>query len=251
MKSNRCRQEIAIQNQVADQYDGVRYQVPHARCYHVWWATDMLADTPDQGLWLDLGCGTGWIHEVMQAQGCRRRLVGLDISAGMLRHAQGKQMPVIRGDAQKLPFEDGCFDGVLAKGTLHHLPEMEEAISEVCRVLKPGGIALMTDPNLSPLRVLKYVLRNRDAHFSHQHRSIGPWEYRRKVASSLEILDFQYFGLLAYPAAFPDILPFALPPVLVEALIRLDQRLARLPLLKHFCWAFKLTARRARALAPS
>jgi ubiquinone/menaquinone biosynthesis C-methylase UbiE len=251
MKNDRRQQEIAIQNQVADQYDGVRYQVPHARCYHMWWVTDMLADTADHGLWLDLGCGTGWIHEVLESLGSRRRLVGIDISAGMLRHAQGKQLPVVRGDAQQLPFEDGCFDGVLAKGILHHIPDMEEAIAEVRRVLKPGGIAVMTDPNLSPLRVLKYVLRNRDAHFSHQHRSIGPGEYRRKIAASLEVLDFQYFGLLAYPAAFPDILPFALPPALVEALIRLDRRLAHLPLLKHFCWAFKLTARRARALAPS
>ena len=248
MKTDRRQQEIDIQNQVAGHYDGVRYQLPHARSYHVWWVADMLAGTPDHGLWLDLGCGTGWIREVMQMRDCRRRLVGLDISSEMLRHARGKQFPVVLGDAEKLPFEDQCFDGVLAKGTLHHIPDMEGAMAELHRVLKPGGIAVLTDPNISPLRVLKFTLQNRDEHFSSLHRAIGPSEYRRTIASFLEIVDFQYFGLLAYPAAFPDILPVSITKAHIDALIRLDQWLARLPLLQSFCWAIKITARKAADL---
>ncbi len=106
---------------MSDAYENERYRHPHSRCYHVWWVEDMIASTSDNGLWLDLGCGTGWIYEVLQMNGCRRRLMGVDIALGMLRYAKAKQLKVVMGDAEKLPFGNNSFNGVLAKGVLHHL----------------------------------------------------------------------------------------------------------------------------------
>jgi SAM-dependent methyltransferase len=204
----------------------------------------MVASTPDAGLWLDLGCGTGWNYEVLRMKGHRRRLVGIDISDRMLRFALDKQLPVVMGDAEKLPFRDQSFDGILAKGVLHHLPNMESAVVEIERVLKPGGIVVLSDPNLSPLRVLKHVLKNPDNHFSNLHRSIRPSDLIRKIKPYLEVVGFKYFGFLAYPAAFPDILPLSVSETRMETLIRFDQIIARIPFLNQFCWAFKLMARK-------
>lgn len=244
MRIDHQRQEIATQNQVSDAYEGERYRRAHSRRYHIWWAEDMLASAEDTGLWLDLGCGTGWIYEVVQLRGYHRRVVGIDIALGMLRHAQRKQMPAVLGQAEKLPFDDACFDGVLAKGVLHHVSDMASAVAEIARVLKPGGVAVLADPNLSPLRAMRYALKNRDAHFSPLHRALHPGVYRRQVARHLDVVDMAYFGLFAYPAAFPDILPFTLTVKFMECLIDFDEKLARLPGLKRFCWAFKLTARK-------
>jgi ubiquinone/menaquinone biosynthesis C-methylase UbiE len=244
MKTELQQQEIDLQDRVAAHYEGDRYQAPHARRYHIWWVNEMLRGTPDTGLWLELGCGTGWVHEVLRGQGSRRQLIGLDISRGMLRHARRKQMRVLCGDAVQLPFADQSFDGVLAKGVLHHIPAMAAAVAEIARVLKPGGVATLAEPNLSPLRALRYTLRHRDEHFSALHRALRPAMCRRMVAGRLRIIRFRFFGLLAYAAAFPDILPLKVTTGQMDGLIRLDELLARVPFLNQFCWAFSLTARK-------
>jgi ubiquinone/menaquinone biosynthesis C-methylase UbiE len=241
------RREIEVQDQVSDQYEAKRYHAPHSRRYHIWWVEDMIAPTPDEGLWLELGCGTGWVHEVLQMRGSRRRLIGLDISMGMLRHAHRKQMTVLQGEASRLPFAANCFDGVLAKGVLHHVPDMAAAVEEIARVLKPGGLVVLAEPNLSPLRAFKYTLKNRNEHFSALHRAIRPSDLRRIVAASLAVTRLRYFGLLAYVAAFPDILPIGMTARRMDGLIRLDEKLARLPLVERFCWAFTLSAQKQGA----
>jgi len=245
MRTEQQRQEIATQNLVSEAYENERYRLKNSRRYHIWWAEDMISSTEDSGLWLDLGCGTGWIHEVLHMKGHARRLVGLDIAIGMLRYAQRKQLPVVLGDAEKLPFGDGSFDGVLAKGVLHHLSDMTSAVEEIARILKPGGVAVFADPNLNPLRALRYALKNQGHHFSPLHRAFRPDQYTRQIEPFLDIVDLAYFGLFAYPAAFPDILPFTVSEKIMERLIRLDETIARLPFLNRFCWALKLTARKS------
>lgn len=49
----------------------------------------------------------------------------------------------LQGDAECLPFNDGCFDIVYSNGVLHHTPDTEQAVREVYRVLKPGGRAVV------------------------------------------------------------------------------------------------------------
>ena len=242
MKSDRQLREIDIQDKVAQAYQDARYRKPHSRRYHIWWVEDMLSATSDAGLWLDLGCGTGWISEVLQIKHQRRRLVGVDISAEMLRFAQIKKCPVLRGDAETLLFRQETFDGVLAKGVLHHLPDIETLLGEIARILKPGGIAVFADPNLSPLRILKYSLSHRREHFSELHRAMRPRDYVRKFMAHFKIVEFKFFGMFAYPAAFPDILPFEVSEKRMAHLIRLDQLIAKVPIIKELCWAFKLTA---------
>lgn len=238
------RGEIDLQDRVSERYEAERYQAPHSRRYHIWWVEDMLAPAPDEGLWLELGCGTGWVHEVLDMRGSRRRLIGLDISMGMLRHAHRKKMTVLRGDASRLPFAANCFDGVLAKGVLHHLPDMTSAVEEIARILKPGGMAVLAEPNLSPLRAFKVTLSNRNEHFSALHRAIRPSTFCQTVAAYMEIASIRYFGFFAYAAAFPDILPLRMTEKHMQKLIRLDEKLSRLPLIKRFCWGFNLTVRK-------
>ena len=244
MKTESQQQEIDLQDRVAAYYEDERYQAPHARRYHIWWVNEMLTGTPDAGLWLEIGCGTGWVHQVLRGQDSRRQLIGLDISMRMLRHARRKQMVVLRADAARLPFADQSFDGVLAKGVLHHIPDMAMVVSEIARVLKPGGVAALAEPNLSPLRALRYTLRHRDEHFSALHRALRPRDCGRIVSGWMTITRFRYFGLLAYAAAFPDILPLRLSAPQMGRLIRLDEILARVPLVNRFCWAFCLVAQR-------
>lgn len=248
MRTDLRKQEIEVQDHVAHLYEDIRYRLPHSRRYHLWWTTEMLKGSKDSGLWLDLGCGTGWNISVLQLLKQQRKIIGIDISEKMLRFAKSKNMNVLRGDALQLPFCDASFDGILAKGVLHHLPDIKQAVAEIARVLKTDGQVVMVDPNPSLLRKFQLFLKNKELHFSHLHRSISPNEYQTIISKYMKISDFRYFGLLAYPMAFPDILPLkgGLQPTAeqIRALIHFDALVARMPIAKWLCWAFMLTGRK-------
>jgi ubiquinone/menaquinone biosynthesis C-methylase UbiE len=78
-------------------------------------------------------------------------LVGLDLSTEMLSLARrradeiGRQVELREGDAQELPFEDGRFDTVLCTFSLCNIPDVERAVAEMKRVLKPGGRLILVD----------------------------------------------------------------------------------------------------------
>ena len=95
---------------------------------------------------LDLACGSG-IYSRPFARALRRgRVVGLDLSPAMLRHAKRHaaeerlgNLFFARGDAQQLPFRAGRFDLVNCCGALHLFPDTARALAEIARVLRPHG----------------------------------------------------------------------------------------------------------------
>ncbi len=96
----------------------------------------------DQALVLELGVGTGRIALPVAAAGCR--VVGVDISAEMLRVARAKEgggaLWLLQGDIERLPFADGVFDATLAVHVLHLARDWRSVLAEAMRVLRPGGV---------------------------------------------------------------------------------------------------------------
>ena len=86
---------------------------------------------------LEVGCGTGIYAERVRDLGWAP--VGIDISAGMLGHARGR-LPAARGDAQHLPFRSGSVPAVIAVMVHTDMPDYAAVLSEVHRVLAPGGV---------------------------------------------------------------------------------------------------------------
>jgi SAM-dependent methyltransferase len=90
---------------------------------------------------LDVGCGTGrWVRRYLELG---HRSTGVDATLGMLRIAreQGTAPPLLAGEAFHLPFSDAVFDCVSDVTVVQHIPTelQQKAISEMVRVLKPGG----------------------------------------------------------------------------------------------------------------
>jgi SAM-dependent methyltransferase len=88
------------------------------------------------GTCLEIGCGTGVHADRLRRLGWTP--VGVDLSAGMLRHAAGR-LPVARADAERLPVRDGCFPAVIAMMAHTDMPGYPAVLREVARVLRPGG----------------------------------------------------------------------------------------------------------------
>jgi SAM-dependent methyltransferase len=99
---------------------------------------------------LELGCGTGVFLRHVGSTGAQIR--GIDVSQDLLERARSHvaEFPNVGldcGNAEQLPYQDGSFDAVYGSSVLHHL-ELEPALKEVARVLRPGGRAVFTEPNL-------------------------------------------------------------------------------------------------------
>ena len=89
---------------------------------------------------LDVGCGTGFVSMLYP----NFDITGVDISDGMLAHNPHKW---IKAPAEQLPFPDNHFDFVVCRSLLHHLDEPMAGLSEMYRVLKPGGKFMCWDPH--------------------------------------------------------------------------------------------------------
>jgi SAM-dependent methyltransferase len=114
---------------------------------------------------LDMGCGGGRHAFALYRRGAD--VVALDLSFDDLREVdtmframelegevtEGGSAVAVRGSAYALPFEDNSFDRIIAAEILEHLPEDSLAMSELFRVLKPGGLIAVTVPRWLPEKV--------------------------------------------------------------------------------------------------
>ena len=108
----------------------------------------------ERPLLLDVATGTGRVPLAL----VRNRfaltggqIVGLDLSLGMLQQARdklgdyGERVSFVWEDASRLPFDDGAFDAVTSLEALEFLPSPREALTEMVRVLAPGGVLMVTN----------------------------------------------------------------------------------------------------------
>jgi demethylmenaquinone methyltransferase/2-methoxy-6-polyprenyl-1,4-benzoquinol methylase len=109
-------------------------------------------------LLLDLATGTGDLALVLQRKLYGARIIGVDFSEPMLAMARRKGLrETILADAMQLPCTDETADVVTIAFGLRNLPDWRRALSEIRRVLRPGGHVLVMDfslPHWKPLRAM-------------------------------------------------------------------------------------------------
>ena len=115
------------------------------RIYHVKLIREHLGDLSGKRV-LDIGCGKGRFARLFHEQEPSAEIWGLDISEEMLKFVP-EGIHTRAGSMTELPFEDAWFDGAYATESLEHAVEIEKAVSEMCRVVKPGGRIAIIDKN--------------------------------------------------------------------------------------------------------
>jgi SAM-dependent methyltransferase len=114
---------------------------------------------------LDLGCGAG--RHTFEALRRSAHTISLDLDDVVLKNTAGMTAAMrqegeyppqvgaacVRADALRLPFASGSFDAVIASEILEHIRRDERALSEIARVLKPGGRVAVTVPRFWPERM--------------------------------------------------------------------------------------------------
>ncbi len=107
---------------------------------------------------LDVGCGPGRWYTTIRKKLPESVYAGVDLHSGMVRNHPGKGQLFV-ADAQGLPYADAMFDVVMANHMLFHVQDLETAIQEFRRVLKPGGILMATTNSVHNMPELQVLLR--------------------------------------------------------------------------------------------
>jgi SAM-dependent methyltransferase len=103
---------------------------------------------------LDVGCSSGYGAVALLAHGpAGRVVVGVERDAEALEIGRARLpwLQIIEGDAAALPIRDRCADAVLLLDVLEHLAEPDRAIAEAHRVLRPGGVLIVSVPHRGAL----------------------------------------------------------------------------------------------------
>jgi len=124
----------------------IRYQVEWARI------KEALSSIGYHNVVFDGGCGSGEYLKRIQSANLCKEIVGLEYDEEnfkkLLSNLEGKEnVKVVRGSLLEAPFPDSFADLVMSTQVLEHIEEHEKAASELNRLLKPGGYAIITVPH--------------------------------------------------------------------------------------------------------
>lgn len=105
---------------------------------------------------LDIGSGTGYLIDMLSKEH-DAEFIGLDLSPEMIKQAESKNIKnakFVEGRSDMLPFENDSFDIVTCSQSFHHYPETDKPMQEAKRVLKPGGLYILSDTGCGPFKML-------------------------------------------------------------------------------------------------
>ncbi|HEY1804756.1 MAG TPA: methyltransferase domain-containing protein [Terracidiphilus sp.] len=152
---------------------------------------------------LDLGCGDGQLTLRIAESGAS--VVGIDSSGSMVKAARDRGVKVDQGSAETLPYPDGIFEAVFSNAALHWVRGQDEMLSQVHRVLRPGGrfVAEMGGHgNIAAIRVAFAAVLSR-----HGFASLGErgnyYPTSEAYSSRLERHGFDVQKILLFPRPTP------------------------------------------------
>ncbi|NLT54410.1 MAG: class I SAM-dependent methyltransferase [Actinomycetales bacterium] len=127
-------------------------------------AEEVAAVAPTGGRVLDVGTGPGWLPVEIARRRPDLRVTGVDVAPDMVAlaggHAAGLngRVEAVLGDVVELPFPDDRFDLVVSTLSMHHWPDVDHALPELGRVLRPGGQVWIYDVRVAPFDRLDAVV---------------------------------------------------------------------------------------------
>lgn len=129
---------------------------------------------------LDLGAGSGGVSVALASNGAHD-LVAADVVVNSdlaeVRRASGVPLQQVASTGERLPFADGSFDAVLCLETIEHLPDARGAAREMMRILRPGGLVMITTPAR-----FRYLHRP-DPHYQVRGLALLPDAMQRRVVT--------------------------------------------------------------------
>ena len=188
---------------------------------------------------LELGCGTGLFTRSFDKSGAE--IIAIDVSPALLDRARKKnvsdRVSFHVEDAEALSFEDETFDAVIGSSVLHHL-NMDQALREIYRVLKPGGRFAFAEPNMMNPQI---AIQGKIPHLRRM-LGISPEEtafFRWSLGRQLRRTGFTRVCIQPY-----DFLHPAVPRPFISVMRGVGYVCERLPIVREIAGSLMISARR-------
>jgi ubiquinone/menaquinone biosynthesis C-methylase UbiE len=156
---------------------------------------------------LDVGCGPGTYLAALQGRDPSLKITGVDLSQGMLASARDAGVSSVAvSDAITLPFRSATFDAVMANHMLYHVEHIDRAVTELRRVLRPGGMLLAVtnaQQHFAEFDALLATVSGRDGWWRPSHRFVldNGGSYLQEMFDEVEVVRFD--GELRVPEVEP------------------------------------------------
>ncbi|MFZ2201991.1 MAG: class I SAM-dependent methyltransferase [Microgenomates group bacterium] len=166
--------------------------------FHWWWAgrqelvKDLLKPEKPQKI-LDIGCGTGETLTFMKKVFPKSKLQGVDYLPEAVKYTKGRGHLALRADALHLPFADATFDAVLLLDVIEHIKDDSGVIKEAKRILKPGGVIVLTAP------ALQFIWSAHDVGQGHERRYTRHMLLKLTAKNKMQVPFISYFNFLLSP----------------------------------------------------
>jgi 2-polyprenyl-3-methyl-5-hydroxy-6-metoxy-1,4-benzoquinol methylase len=142
---------------------------------------------------VDVGCGTGMLMQDLQRYGT---VTGLDFAPVALGYCRERGLAnLVRANVEQIPLRSESVDFVTALDLIEHVHDDHALTAEIWRILRPGGIALMTVP-AHPV-----LWSAHDVALQHKRRYEKPAFRALVTGAGFELLRYSYMMMLIYPAA--------------------------------------------------
>lgn len=154
-KSKKQQVEQMFDN-ISGEYDGLNRVISFG--IDVRWrkkVVQLVADTQPKNI-LDIATGTGDLIINLAKKTAATKLIGLDISEGMLSVGRKKisadhlddRIEMVQADSENMPFEDNSFDAITVAFGVRNFENLEKGLAEIRRVLKPGGLFVILETSV-------------------------------------------------------------------------------------------------------
>jgi len=166
----------------------------------VWWRKRMMKELRQVHPAKILDVATGTADVALEAVSLKpESIIGIDISEGMLsigrikieKRGLSQKISLQKADSENLPFENDSFDAVTVAFGVRNFENLEKGLSEINRVLKPGGKLVILEFSRPSLPVIKQVY---DFYF----RTICPW-WGKIISSDFSAYKYLYDSVRAFP----------------------------------------------------
>lgn len=197
---------------------------------------------------LDVGCGSGIYAKGLLENGSR--VAAVDLANDYLKQTKklvGKNpdLELVVADATQLPFKKNTFDKVLFTEVIEHIPDYKNSLQEIKRVLKEGGVVVISTPSrFSPMNICYKLKRIVKGYKFNEHiHEFTPKEFQNEV-SKFFVVEKLEFANFFFPYPIDSLLINIKSETFIRVVLQMEAIMQKLPIFKYLGWTIIIRAKK-------
>lgn len=182
------------------------------------------------GLFIDVGCGTGFYSYNIFKDNPAVQVIGLDVNPSFNLNYTGKNYSFVQADIFSAPFKEGTFDGAVSFDVIEHIENDYGFLAAIIKLLKPGGLFIIGTPNRNRITSVIEQLFKGEKQFPYNYG------YNPILGETIHIREYDKKNIEQLFTKFGKEISFNIYPLLLG--IRFGKKIMGLPVVPNFISAY-------------